>query len=243
MIPQPSYSSSHGPAPQRFSPAQVAAEQAEFMRKVYAYMAGGLGLTALAAWLVAHSPTALQLIIGNRLVFYALLAAELVMVISFSAMARRMTASGAGSLFFLYAITNGLTLSVIFLVYTTASIASTFLVTAGTFAGMSAYGYFTKRDLTGVGHFAIMCLWGLILDALVSMIFGFNAVTWLTTGVGILVFVALTAYDTQKITQLNVIGNAGTDEDTKEAIHGALVLYLDFINLFLYLLRLLGRRR
>ena len=225
------------------SPEQVAFEQAEFMRKVYAFMTAGLLLTALTAWLVAHSPTALQLIVGNRAVFYGLLIAEILMVISFSRMVGTMTAGGAASLFFLYAITNGLTLSVIFLLYTHASIFTTFLVTAGTFGGMSLYGYLTKRDLTGVGHFAMMALWGLILSSIVNMFLGSSSFYWLSTYAGVLVFVALTAYDTQKIKQLYVVGNAGTDEQHKKAIHGALVLYLDFINLFLYLLRLLGRRR
>jgi uncharacterized protein len=228
---------------ERYSPEQVAAEQAEFLRKVYGYMSGGLALTALSAWLVAHSPTAISIILGNRAVFFGLIIAELLMVFFFSAMARTMTASGGASLFFLYAVVNGLTLSVIFLVYTTASIASTFLVTAGTFGGMSAFGYFTKRDLTGVGHFMLMGLWGLILGGVVNLFMRSDTLYWLTTFMGVVIFVGLTAYDTQKIKQLNVIGNAGTDEDSKEAIHGALVLYLDFINLFLYLLRLLGRRR
>ncbi len=225
------------------TPEQVAFETAEFMRKVYAFMTGGLLLTALTAFLVAHSPTAMELILGNRAIFYGLLFAELAMVWTFSSMVKSMTASGAASLFFLYAITNGLTLSVIFLVYTHQSIYTTFLVSAGTFGGMSAYGFLTKRDLTGVGHFAIMGLWGLILGSIVNLFIGSSMFYWLSTYAGILIFVGLTAYDTQKIKQLNVIGNAGTDEDHKEAIHGALVLYLDFINLFLYLLRLLGRRR
>ncbi len=239
----PSSSPSRLPSSAGYSPAQMAAEQAEFLRKVYAYMAGGLALTALAAWLVAHSPTALQLIVGNRLIFFGLIGAELLMVFFFSAMARTMTASGAASLFFLYAVVNGLTLSVIFLVYTTASISTTFLVTAGTFGGMSVYGFLTKRDLSGVGHFMLMGLWGLILGGIVNLFMRSDMLYWLTTFMGVLVFVGLTAYDTQKIKELNVLGNAGTDEDTKEAIHGALVLYLDFINLFLYLLRLIGRRR
>jgi len=242
MIPSTSRSPL-GSARQAFSPAQIAAEQAEFMRKVYAYMAGGLALTALAAWLVAMSPSAVQFIFGNRIVFYGLLAAELIMVFSFSAMAQRLSASGAASLFFLYSTVNGITLAFVFFVYTTASVYATFLVTAGTFGGMSIYGYLTKRDLTGVGHFMMMGLWGLILAGIVNLFMRSDTMYWLTTFMGVVIFTGLTAYDTQKIKDLNVIGNAGTDEDAKEAIHGALVLYLDFINLFLHLLRLLGRRR
>jgi FtsH-binding integral membrane protein len=228
---------------QRFTEAQIAAENAAFMRKVYAFMAAGLGVTGLISVLVASSPAALHLIVFNRAVFYGLLIGELAMVWTFSTVAQRMSAVGAGALFFAYAAVNGLTLSVIFLVYTSASIASTFFVTAGTFGAMSIYGYLTKRDLTSVGNFMMMGLFGLIIASIVNMFLGSEMIYWATTCFGILIFVGLTAYDTQKIKQLNVIGNAGTDEDHKEAIHGALVLYLDFINLFLYLLRLLGRRR
>jgi FtsH-binding integral membrane protein len=154
-----------------------------------------------------------------------------------------MSAVGAGALFYAYAIMNGLTLSVVFLVYTRSSISTVFFITAGTFAAMSIYGYTTKRDLTSVGHFMMMGLFGLIIASVVNMWLRSPQMYWVTSCVGVIVFVGLTAYDTQKIKQLNVIGNAGTDEDHKEAIHGALVLYLDFVNLFLYLLRLLGRRR
>jgi FtsH-binding integral membrane protein len=184
----------------RLTPAQVAAEQAEFMRKVFAFMTGGLALTALTAWLVAHSPTALNLIVGNRLVFFGLIIAEIIMVMSFARLAQRLSASGAASLFFFYAIINGLTLSVIFLAYTQASIATAFLVTSGTFGGMSAYGYLTKRDLTGVGSFMMMGLWGLILASVVNLFLQSDMIYWLTTFAGVLIFVGLTAYDVQKIT-------------------------------------------
>lgn len=240
MLPQ----NASAPAAGAYTPDQVAAEQAAFMRKVFAIMAAGLGVTGLTALVVSHSPAALKLIFGGGAgVFYALLLAEVVMVWSFASLARRLSAIGAASLFYIYAIMNGLTMSVIFLVYTKDSIASTFFVTAGTFAGMSAYGYVTKRDLTSIGSFLMMGVLGLILALVVNMVLGSPMLYWGITIFGILIFVGLTAYDTQKIKELNVIGNAGTDEDHKEAIHGALILYLDFINLFLYLLRLLGRRR
>jgi uncharacterized protein len=227
-----------------FTEAQIAAEQAAFMRKVYLFMAGGLGTTALTSLVVAHSPEALRFIFGGSGgMFYALLIAELVMVWTFASLARRLSAIGAGALFYVYAIVNGLTLAVVFLRYTQGSIASTFFVTAGTFGAMSLYGYATKRDLTGVGSFMMMGLIGLILASIVNLFLGSPMLYWGITFFGVLIFVGLTAYDTQKIKELNVIGNAGTDEDHKEAIHGALILYLDFINLFLYLLRLLGRRR
>ena len=226
-----------------FTPAQIAAEQAAFMRKVYAIMAFGLGATGLTALVVFNSNAATQFIFGTPGVYLGLIIAELVMVFTFASLARRMSAVGAAALFYVYAILNGLTLSVVFLIYTKGSIASTFFVTAGTFGAMSAYGYVTKRDLTSVGNFMFMGLIGLILASVVNLFLGSEMVYWVTTYAGILIFVGLTAYDTQKIKELNVIGNAGTDEDHKEAIHGALILYLDFINLFLYLLRLLGRRR
>jgi FtsH-binding integral membrane protein len=226
-----------------FSEQQVAAEQAAFMRKVYAFMAAGLAATGGVAMGVASSDAATKFIFGNPPVFYGLLIAELVMVYTFSALARKMSAIGAGALFFVYAITNGLTLACIFLVYTKSSIATTFFITGGTFAAMSAYGYVTKRDLTGAGNFAIMGLIGLIIASLVNFFLHSEMIYWLCTFAGVLIFTILTAYDTQKIKKLNVIGNAGTDDDHKEAIHGALILYLDFINLFLMLLRLFGRRR
>lgn len=222
---------------------QVARENATFMRKVYAIMAGGLTATAVASVVVASSETLMRMVFGNPIVFYGLLVAELVMVWSFSSLAQRMSSIGAGLLFLIYAVTNGVTLAFIFMLYTKSSIASSFFITAGTFGAMSAYGYFTKRDLSGLGSFAMMGLIGLIIASVVNLFLGSPMIYWLTTFVGVIVFTALTAYDTNKIKQLNIIGNEGTDEDRKEAIHGALVLYLDFINLFLYLLRLFGRRR
>jgi FtsH-binding integral membrane protein len=226
-----------------FSDAQVAEENAAFIRKVYLFMAAGLGATALAALAVASNATLNRLILKTPFLYLALILVELVMVASFSWLARRLSAVGAGLLFFSYAIMNGLTLSVIFLVFTRSSIAAAFFTTAGTFGVMSVYGYTTRRDLTSVGNFMFMGLCGIVLASLVNIFLRSPAIYWVTTFAGVLVFVGLTAYDTQKIVRLNVIGNAGTDEDHKEAIHGALVLYLDFINLFLYLLRLFGRRR
>ena len=222
--------------------SQIASEQAEFMRKVYAYMAGGLAITALAAYMVSTSQAALELILGNRLVFYGLLGGELAMVFYFTSMVRRMSATGAAAMFFAYALLNGLTLSVIFLIYTRASISTTFVVAAGTFGGMSIYGFLTKRNLDGVGNFMVMGLWGLILASVLNIFMHSETIYWLTTYMGVLIFVGLTAYDTQKIKELSA-GNFDAEESSKTAIHGALVLYLDFINLFLFLLRLLGRRR
>lgn len=223
--------------------AKVAQENAAFLRKVYLIMAAGLAATGGTAMAVASTPALVQLIFGNPLVFYGLLGVELLMVFTFSAVARRVSALAAGALFLSYAVVNGITMAAIFLVYTRSSIATTFFVTGGTFAAMSAYGYATKRELSGLGHFAMMGLVGLVIASLVNLFLRSPMLHWLTTFVGVIVFTCLVAYDTQKIKQLNVIGNEGTEEDHKEALHGALILYLDFVNLFLYMLRLLGSRR
>jgi len=222
---------------------QIQLEQANFITKVFTWMSAALVLTGLTAYLVASSPTLIQLIFGYKFVFYALIIGELLMVGYLSSMVGRMSADTATFVFLLYAVVNGLTLSVIFMVYTASSIAGTFLVTAGTFAAMALYGYTTKRDLTSWGNLLFMALIGLILASVVNMFFHNPVVYWISTYAGILIFVGLTAYDTQKIKEMNIIGNEGTDEDRKEAIMGALMLYLDFINLFLYLLRLFGRSR
>lgn len=221
--------------------AAIEAEQARFITKVYGWMAIGLALTGAVSYFVASSPALLQIIYGNRLVFWGLLIGELLMVGYLSAAVSRMSAATATLVYMLYAIVNGLTLSGIFLIYTSTSIVGTFLVTAGTFAAMSAYGYFTKQDLTKAGNLLFMALIGLVIASIVNYFFRNPIMYWIITYAGILIFVGLTAYDTQKIKQMNIIGNEGTEEDTKEAIMGALTLYLDFINLFLYLLRLFGR--
>jgi uncharacterized protein len=222
---------------------QVDAENAGFMRKVYALMTGGLLLTAITSVVTVNSPLMMEFIFGNKIVFFGLLAAELLMVFTFSWLASRANALVAGSVFALYALVNGLTMSVYFLFYTKESISSTFFICAAMFGGMSAFGYVTKRDLTGVGHFAIMGVWGMIVAGIANFFIQSSAISWISSFVGVIAFTCLTAYDTQKIRAMNIIGNAGTDEDHKEAIHGALVLYLDFINLFISLLRLFGRRR
>ena len=145
--------------------------------------------------------------------------------------------------FFLYAGLNGVTLAPLFLLYTTASLASTFFVTAGTFAAMSFYGYTTKKDLTSWGSFLFMGLIGIIIASVVNIFLQNSMLYWVISYAGVLIFIGLTAYDTQKIKEMNILGNEGTEEDTKEAIRGALKLYLDFINLFIMLLRIMGTRR
>lgn len=225
------------------SPAQVEAEQQRFIVKVYSWMSLALGITGLISMLIASSETALRLIVGNSFVFYGLLIGEFLLVAYLSAVVEKLSASLATAVFLLYAALNGLTFSVIFVIYTSASISSTFYITAGTFALTSFYGYVTKSDLTKMGNLLIMALIGLILASIVNLFLQSAAFYWITTYIGVIIFVGLTAYDTQKIKNMNIIGNEGTEEDQKEAIMGALTLYLDFINLFLYLLRIFGRRK
>ena len=232
----------YNPYAQPMTGAAVQADSSAFFRKVYAYMAGGLFATGVTATVVASSESLVNIILGNRIVFYGLLIAEFVMVLAFSKVIERLSTMAAAAFFFSYAVLNGLTLSVIFLIYTASSIGSTFFVTAGTFGALSAYGYVTKRDLTGVGNFAMMGLIGLIIASVVNIFLNSPMIYWLTTFVGVIVFTALTAYDTQKLKQF-AASSANPDQQSKVALQGALMLYLDFINLFLYLLRVLGRRR
>lgn len=221
--------------------ASIEAEQARFITKVYGWMSIGLALTGAVAYLVSSSPAILQVIFGNKLIFWGLIIGELLMVGYLAAAVTRMSAATATLVYMLYAVLNGVTLSGIFIMYTGASIMGTFLITGGTFAAMSIYGYFTKQDLTRAGNLLFMALIGLVIASVVNIFFRNPIMYWIITYAGILIFVGLTAYDTQKIKQMNIIGNEGTEEDHKEAIMGALTLYLDFINLFLYLLRLFGR--
>ena len=225
------------------SAEQIQAEQASFISKVYGWMTAALIITGLVAVWCASNPAAIEFIFGSKLVFWGLIIVEIVCVASLVAVIGRISSTTATLIFIGYSALNGLTLSGIFLIYTSESIANTFFITATTFGLMSAYGYFTKRDLTTIGNLAFMALLGLIIASVVNMFLESEMLYWITTYAGILIFVALIAYDTQKIKNLNVIGNEGTEEDKKEAIMGALTLYLDFINLFLYLLRIFGRRK
>ncbi|NOY12164.1 MAG: Bax inhibitor-1/YccA family protein [Deltaproteobacteria bacterium] len=214
-----------------------------FFQKVYLWMTAGLATTALASALMLSSPSAQQLIFGNRLVFYGLIFAELGLVIAMSAAINRIRATTATLLFLGYSALNGVTFAAIFLIYTSSSIASTFLVTSGTFAAMSIYGYVTKRDLTGFGSFLFMGLVGIIIASVVNMFLNNAMIYWIISYVGVFIFVGLTAYDTQKIKQIGQAGFANEQDRHKAAILGALRLYLDFINLFLMLLRIMGNRR
>lgn len=216
--------------------------QATFMSKVYMRMAGGLALTGVIARGIFINPDMIGFLTSNSPLFFGLMIGEVALVWYLSASIHKLSSQSATLLFLLYAGLNGVTMSLIFLIYTTSSIASTFLVTAGTFAVMSFYGYVTKTNLTSLGNFCLMALIGLIIASLVNLFWTNDTLTLMISYVWVLIFVGLTAYDTQKIKEIAL---SVQDEESaqKNAIMGALSLYLDFINLFLMLLRLLGNRR
>ena len=223
---------------------QVQIRVNEFIRSVYNWMAIGLALTGFIAYYVASTPAILNLILGNQILFFGLIIAELALVFTISARVHRMQASTATALFVLYSALNGVTLSFIFIVYTRASIASTFFVCAATFIACSIYGWTTKRDLTSLGGFLMMGLIGIIIASLVNLFIRSSAMHMIISYIGVLVFVGLTAYDTQNLKAMAVSqpSDVGASAIRKGAILGALKLYLDFINLFLMLLRILGNR-
>lgn len=222
---------------------KMIAETQRFFVKVYGWMSAALIVTGLVAVAAASNAEFMNLILGSKYIFIVLLFAEFILVASLVGWIMKMTSQTAAFVFLLYSVLNGLTISVIFLLFTSDSIASTFFITAGTFAIMSIYGFFTKSDLTKLGNLLIMCLVGLIIASLINMFYQNETIYWITTYAGVLIFVGLIAFDTQKIKKLNITGNEGTEEDKKESIIGALTLYLDFINLFLMLLRIFGKRR
>lgn len=219
------------------------AETQRFMTKVYGWMSFALVITGFIAMYTATNQALLQLIFGSSVTIVILIIAQFGLVAALAGWVRKMSANTATMIFIFYAALNGLTFSGIFLVYTTESIASTFFITAGTFGVMSIYGYTTKSDLSKWGSLLFMGIIGLVIASVVNWFMQSTTMYWIITYGGVLIFVGLTAYDTQKIKNMNIIGNEGTDEDKKEAIMGALTLYLDFINLFLYLLRIFGKRK
>ena len=221
---------------------EVSAERVTaFLRKVYGWMCVGLGVTATVAMAVASSPSLIQAIFGNKILFFGLVIGELGLVFYLSARVDKLAANTAAALFLVYSALNGVTLASIFLLYTGTSIASTFLVTAGMFGALAIYGSTTKRSLAGVGQFAFMGLIGLILASLVGFFWHSPALQFTISVVGVIVFTGLTAWDAQRLKAMSVAvpeGRIGS-----YAVVGALALYLDFINLFLFLLRLFGGRR
>ncbi|WP_278833804.1 Bax inhibitor-1/YccA family protein [Porphyromonas cangingivalis] len=217
--------------------------QRTLMQYVFLWMAAGLGITGLTSLLLFKNESLIYSLMSSKLLFYGLIIAEIVVVVYLSARISRMSFGTATALFCAYALLNGLTLSPIFLLYTSQSIAETFFITAGTFSVMAIYGYFTKRDLTRWGSLLFMALIGLIIAMVVNFFLRSGVMSLVISIAGVLIFVGLTAYDVQKIKNLFADVDNANDEVKKIAVLGALTLYLDFINLFLYLLRLFGRRR
>lgn len=227
---------------QQSNPAPVAISVASnAMKRVYLKMTLGLLVTAFLSLWVAGSPTALRWFFGNAWAMWGLFIGELLLVFAISGGINRMSSSMSTALFYLFAAVNGVALAPIFIIYTGTSIAKTFFITAGTFGAMSVYGYFTTRDLTRWGSVLFMCLIGLIIASIVNIFLHSDGLQWIISVAGVLIFVGLTAWDTQKVKQMaettppSMVGRLATI--------GALNLYLDFINLFLYLLRFFGNSR
>ncbi len=237
-----------GPTP---IPAATAASDARieaqtlFLAKVFNWMAIGLLLTAATAYAVAATPAVVRFVYGNPLLFFGLIAAEFGMVYALAGRIERLSPATATGLFLAYAVLNGVTLSTVFLVYTMTSIGATFLVTAAMFGVMAVYGFVTKRDLASWGSFLFMGLVGLVIAAVVNLFLASPMLAWVVSGVGVIVFTGLTAYDVQRLARFGAGSMMGEGEAAvrRGAILGALTLYLDFINLFLMLLYFLGGRR
>ena len=213
------------------------------MRKVYLWMSLALVITGFTAYYVATSESLLGMIYSNSIVFWGLIIGELALVIALSAAINRLSLTTATLMFVLYSVLNGVTMASIFLVYTLSSIASVFFITAATFGAMAAYGYFTKKDLTSWGRILFMGLIGIIIASVVNIFVGSSGLNLILSYIGVLVFVGLVAYDSQKIKQMLLTAPDASESMQKLALLGALSLYLDFINLFLHLLRILGSNR
>ena len=213
------------------------------MRKVYLWMTLALVITGFTAYYVASSESLMMALFSNQIIFWGLVIGELVLVFSLSAAINKLSLTTATLMFVLYSVVNGATLSFIFILYTTASITNVFLITAATFAVMAFFGYFTKTDLTSWGKILMMALIGIIIATIVNIFTKSEGLAVILNYLGVLVFVGLTAYDSQKIKQMLMQAPDAGEGAQKVALLGALSLYLDFINLFIYLLRILGSRR
>lgn len=222
---------------------KVATAFPALMRKVYVWMTLALVVTALSAYYVATTPAALYAIFSSKFMFFGLLIAEIVVVMAMTALINRMSFMVAALMMAAYSVLNGVTMSFIFVVYEMASIATTFFVTAGTFAAMAIVGYTTKKDLTKMGGILLMALIGLIIASVVNWFLQSETMSYVVSGIGVLVFTGLTAYDSQKIKEMLMQCDTVNDGTQKLALLGSLTLYLDFVNLFLYLLRFMGNRK
>lgn len=236
------YNRDYNTAAYHDSGVSTAVAENSVFRNVYLWMCGALSITGLVAYYVASNPSVQYSLFSNPMIFYGLIIAEFVLVIALTAAINKISALTATLMFLLYSVINGATLSAIFVIYTMGSIATAFFVTAGTFGAMAIYGSVTKTDLTKIGNICFMGLIGIIIASLVNIFLKNSMMEMVISIVAVLVFVGLTAYDTQKIKQM--LWNAEVNDTTQKlAVLGALTLYLDFINLFLQILRLFGNRR
>ena len=223
---------------------EAKAAQSSLMRSVYTWMTLALAITGLTAMYMAKSLTVLNMMMQNSMMFWGILIAEVVLVMYMSARIHKISFTTATLLFIAYSVLNGMTLSILFLIYTMSSIATTFFVTAGTFGVMAIFGYVTKKDLTRIGNLCLMGVIGLIIASVVNMFLHNSMMDMFISYIGVLIFVGLTAYDAQKIKHLLSGDDIEVNESTQKiALLGALTLYLDFINLFISLLRILGDRK
>ena len=213
------------------------------MRKVYTWMALALAITGMTAYYVATNETLITTILTNSVLFYGLLIAEVGLVLVVSAAIDRLSLLTATLLFILYSVINGATMSIIFLAYTASSIATVFFITAGTFGAMALIGYTTKTDLSSMGKILFMALIGLIIATVVNLFLRNDALMMILSYIGVIIFIGLTAWDSQKIKLMLMQAPDAGETAQKMALLGALTLYLDFVNLFIYLLRIFGRRR
>jgi FtsH-binding integral membrane protein len=214
-----------------------------FLQRVFTWMFAGLGVTAATAWVIGSSDHLLSQVTSNPIILIIVFVGQLGLVLTISAAINRISVPVALGLFFLYAALNGVIFAFVFELYTKQSIFTTFLITAGMFGAVAAWGYVTKRDLSGMGTFLFMALIGLILASVVNFFVASTGLYWITTYAGVLIFCGLTAYDMQKLKNYAAAGASSEEAESKASIQGALALYLDFINLFLFLLRIFGQSR
>lgn len=230
---------------QEYSYSPAASRERSIIKNVYLWMTAGLALTGVVAFGLSNNPSLMRSIVSNPILFFGTVIGELALVMYLSARIMKMSAQAATFFFALYAVLNGVTMSVIFLAYTGATITLAFFTTAATFGAMSIYAMITKRDLSGIGHYLMMGVIGIIVVSVINIFLKSSAIYYLISYVGVAVFMGLTAYDTQRILQMSnqMSGSVGESDYIKISIMGALKLYLDFINIFLFLLRIFGRRR
>jgi len=223
--------------------AECKVNEHSYITRVYSWMCFALVITGLVAFYIASNPPLIRAIFKNQAIYWGLIILEFVLVIALVKLINKISAFNAAMIFIGFSALNGVVLSLLLLVYTSTSVASTFFITAGTFAVMSCFGWYTKKDLTSLGNLLFMALIGFIIATVVNIFLQNTIMYWIITYIGIIIFVGLIAYDTQKIKKMSGVYAANSEASKKSAIMGALALYLDFINLFILLLRIFGDRR